>query len=376
MKIRQLTFRSFVFSLLSLILLSACSPQAVAEWQKINAPSVSVETKDLGQLYQAALDENKPLIVWAGGDEPDQLIGMENSFREFFPGIDLQLTVDLSKYHAAAIDDALNTGKPLPDVVMLQTLHDFPYWKDQGVLLPYKPLGWDAVYPEFRDEDGYYNGLFGVSFATIINTNSLSEADAPTEGIDFLAPSLKDQIILTYPHDDDAVLFQFHKLIEKYGWNYIDALLTQHPRWVRGTALPFHAVASGDYQTTFTAAHPIVAFPGMTTQLVLPESDHFLSWVQTGAILADAENKAAAKLWASWLLSEGFQSNWILWSVRSDIPGPGNFGTIFDHPNTDPLEFRSFMMDRAAVERFRLQLEEYIGPVEGITPLEQVWEGR
>ena len=34
-------------------------------------------------------------------------------------------------------------------------------------------------------------------------------ADAPKEYTDFVKPEFKDKIVLTYPNDDDAVLYQF-----------------------------------------------------------------------------------------------------------------------------------------------------------------------
>lgn len=55
------------------------------------------------------------------------------------------------------------------------------------------------------------------------------------------------------------------------------------------------------------------------------------------------------------------------------IEAPNGFGSIFDH-NTDPAGFAAFMKDRAAVERFRLQLYQIIGPVTGSAPLAALGE--
>ncbi len=48
-------------------------------------------------------------------------------------------------------------------------------------------------------------------------------------------------------------------------------------------------------------------------------------------------------------------------------------GSVFDY-NADPVGFVEFMNDRAGVERFRMQLEQIIGPVQGPPPLEAMVE--
>lgn len=56
-----------------------------------------VETKSLDELYKDALAEGGQLVVKAGGDEKNQQDGLVQDFQQQFPGITLNLTVDLSK---------------------------------------------------------------------------------------------------------------------------------------------------------------------------------------------------------------------------------------------------------------------------------------
>ncbi|MDX3388172.1 ABC transporter substrate-binding protein, partial [Streptomyces niveiscabiei] len=83
------------------------------------------ETRSLDELYRAALKEGGKLVVYAGGDTPTQQDGTKAGFKARFPGIDLTLIVDYSKYHDVRIDNQLATGTLVPDVVQLQTLQDF-----------------------------------------------------------------------------------------------------------------------------------------------------------------------------------------------------------------------------------------------------------
>ncbi|KAL3107958.1 hypothetical protein niasHT_012866 [Heterodera trifolii] len=53
----------------------------------------------------------------------------------------MEVIVDYSKFHGPRIDIQLDNNSLVPDVVQLQTLHDFPRWKKQDVLMQYKPNG-------------------------------------------------------------------------------------------------------------------------------------------------------------------------------------------------------------------------------------------
>ena len=76
-----------------------------------------------------------------------------------FPKVKVNFTVDLSKYHDSRTDlSYLITKKEIYDVAFLQTVHDFPRWKMQGRLLPYKVAPWNSIFPKARDPDGYFFG--------------------------------------------------------------------------------------------------------------------------------------------------------------------------------------------------------------------------
>ena len=183
----------------------------------VGVSAQEIETRSLDDLYAAAIEEGGTLIIWSGGDKPGQRDQILNAFRERFPKIDLQDKMDLSKYHDARFDLAVATGREVPDLLELQTLHDFDYWKEKQLLVQYRPLGWKTIYPDYKDPDGFWTGLYGVSFSNIVNISMIPEDQAPRDAMDYLNPALKGKIILTYPHDDDAVLYQFWHLQKKYG---------------------------------------------------------------------------------------------------------------------------------------------------------------
>lgn len=331
------------------------------------AGKVGAETRSLEELHKAAVTEGGRVIVYAGGDTAGQQDGIKKAFEQRFPGVTLDVIVDYSKYHEARIDNQITTKSLIPDIIQIQTLQNFPRWKAEGVLQPYKPLGWDKVYAPFKDKDGTFTGIFVDAFSNVVNTKLLpDEKSWPTEAKDYLRPEFKGKIVLTYPTDDDAVLFWFKRVVDKYGWDYVAALAKQDPIYVRGTQAPADMVERGEATVTFSTDGGLVPSEGAASLFVLPEADPFVAWPQQAAILKGAKHPEAAKLYLSWLLDKDTQKNvWYMWSVRTDVEPPKGYKPIWEYKNGDPTAFGKFLSDRGAVERFRSQIGLYLAEVKG-----------
>ena len=328
--------------------------------------------RHLRQLYRRALDEGGKLVIWAGGDSPTQEDGTKAAFNAAFPDIDLTIKVDLSKYHAPRIDRQLALGRGLElDLAQLQTLHDFDHWKRQGVLLPYKPSGWREVYDAYKDRDGAYVGVGVFSFGRVSNTTLVPDSQAPRDASDFLAPRFRDQLVFTYPNDDDAVLYAFYLVVRKYGWKYMEQLMALNPLFVRGAPAAIAAVASGQKLANFAGYAPLQTVPELPVRYSVPRTDQFMSWAQTAAIFRKARHPHAAKLYLTWQLTRERQAgpSSFQWPVRRDVAPPAGWDPITDY-NTSMTGFHRFMRDRAKVERFRGIVGTFVGPVQGPSPLE------
>lgn len=328
-------------------------------------PGPARETRTLDEMYQAALKEGGKLVVYAGGDVPDGNAGVEKAFRKRFPGIDIRIITDLSKYHDTRIDQQRARGRLECDVAHLQTMHDFDRWKAEGALEPYFPLGWEAVYPELKDPDGAFTAVMIYSFSNNVDS-SIPDVEAPRDALDYLHPRFKGKLVMTYPHDDDAVLFQFDRIVAKYGWDYIDRLMQQDVEWIRGTVPAGRIVQSGAKAATFTASGALASEEG--SRFLLPRENTFLAWPQMAVIFRESPNKEAARLYISWMLDpERIRAMPFQWVVRRDVENPGGYDPVFSY-NTDITAFRRFMADRGRVERLKGQFEHLIGPAVGANP--------
>lgn len=326
------------------------------------------EKSELETLYAKAKEEMKnskePFLVWAGGDAPNQQDMLRDQFRKRFPGIDIEIIVDLSKYHDLKVYQQLNDGLLEPDVVMLQTMNDFENWTKMGVLEPFKPEGFKHIREGYSDPDGHFIGAFIFAFLPQYAKSGLNFI--PKNYNDFLNPIFKDKLVLTPPHDDDAVLFVFDHIIQKYGVDYLHKLKAQNPAFVRGTAAPAALVGQKGYLGNIVG-YP--TYPNQPSEAFIPEDDFFITWPQRAAMFKLTKHKATAKLFLAYLASYEFQSSRGTWSTRTDVTDLGGLKPIEAYKNTDPLEFIIWMRDRKHIHELRALFTEIFGEVKGESPL-------
>ncbi|KAF1333217.1 Abc superfamily, partial [Globisporangium splendens] len=317
------------------------------------------ETKTLDQLYQDAIKEGGKLVVYHGGDTAGRQDRLRDAFMAVFPKINTTIIVDYSKYQDVRIDNQLATNNLVPDVVALQTLQDFPRWKNEGHLLHYKPANFSKIYDEFKDPDGAWYGYSVYSFTSTSNTTTLNGLPAPKTPLEIVDPMYKGLIASSYPHDDDAVLFLFSKYVEKYGWEWAAKFATQDVSFNRGTYV------QGDLVRAGTKA--IGVGGGGSHAAAVAGGYPFLAWAQRLAILKKSKNTAAAKLFVNWAFTEERQRTGAStgWTVRTDIPTTNGFPQVWDIDNAHVSEFAVFMKDRERVEIWKQTFALYFGEVQG-----------
>ncbi|TGO16586.1 hypothetical protein BTUL_0026g00390 [Botrytis tulipae] len=341
--------------------------------------NVPIDTSTLDELYQKALEEDGKLVVVSGGDAGVQGQSMQAAWAARFPKIALDFTVDLSKYHDSRIDRAYWANNETVDIAILQTLHDFQRWKEEERLLFYKPPTFADLYSGETDLDGAFLpvniGSFGI-FAW--DSTYVSASDAPTSYADLLDPKWKGKIVATYPNDDDAIGYLFSIIIEKYGFEWLDALAAQDVQWVRGTATPGFVIRDNHNNATRSASGSspkgrVLSFttypPSNETyfQMAQPAApEQHMAWAQTAAAFASTKRPATAKLFLAWVTSDEWQKASTSGSPRKSLDIGG---TVYTSNTTQTSQFRQFMQDRRRVEWWKLQYETTLGTAQGVSPL-------
>jgi ABC-type Fe3+ transport system substrate-binding protein len=209
----------------------------------------------LDQLYEKAKLEGA-LVFYSGGPAAPH----ENRAKEFmqkYPGITGSVTGGFSNVLNERIEKQIADRKLEVDMAFFQTVQDFVSWKQQGKLLAFKPEGFDQILPNFRDEDGSYMSLSANALTYAYNTSRVRPEDAPVSAQDFLKPMFAGKVITCYPADDDATLYLFHLIVQKYGWAWMDKYMASKPNFVQGHLPVARSVASGENITSFDASSSV-----------------------------------------------------------------------------------------------------------------------
>jgi ABC-type Fe3+ transport system substrate-binding protein len=321
------------------------------------------ETKTLDQLYDEAVAAGGNFILYAGGDHAAQADGVKNAFAQRFPKLKPTFVVDYSKYHDVRIDNQFANKNLIPDVVQIQTVQNFARWKSDGRLLNYKPAGFANLHEKFKDPDGAWIAIAVIGFSFMYEAGL---DGAPATPKDLVDAKWKGRIQSTYPHDDDAALYLYKLYVEAYGWDWLASLAAQDVQFARGSHTPAAAVNARQKAIGVGGSGSLLAPPAVVARWQVSDGHPFMAWGQRAAILKDAKNLAAAKLYLNWSISPERQSAAFNgWSVRTDIQPNGGLKPIWQYPNSNVDGFPAFMADRGLVERWRQTMALYFGEVKG-----------
>jgi ABC-type Fe3+ transport system substrate-binding protein len=313
----------------------------------------------LAELYEKAKAE-KEVVFYSGGPA----LPHENRaklFMQQFPGIEVKVTGGFSNVLNERIEKQMAEKKLAVDMAFFQTVQDFVKWKAQGKLLNFKPDGFDQIYPNFRDPDGAYMSLSANALTYAYNTTAVKAEDAPKSALDFLKPMFAGKVITVYPADDDAALYLFHIIVQKYGWDWMDKYMATKPNFVQGHLPVARSVASGENIATFDASSSVWPFRREgKLEVVWSPVDETPVFTLTGGIFKDAPHPNAAKLYLTWFLAKEQQSRVGSFSSRADVPPPEGFKPLTS--NKIANNYREFMIDEKLIDSLRKRMEAYTGP--------------
>jgi ABC-type Fe3+ transport system substrate-binding protein len=314
----------------------------------------------LAELYEKAKAE-KEIVFYSGGPAAPH----ENRARLFmqqYPGIEVKVTGGFSNVLNAEIEKQMAAKKLAVDMAFFQTVQDFVTWKQQGKLMSYKPDGFDQIYPNFKDADGTYMSFSANALTYAYNTAAVKTEDAPKSALDFLKPMFSGKLITCYPADDDATLYLFHVIIQKYGSDWMTKYTANKPNYVQGHLPVARSVATGENIATFDASSSVWEFrrQGKLDVVWSPE-DETPVFTLTGGIFKDAPHPNAAKLYMTWFLAKEQQSRVGSFSSRQDVAPPEGFKPLTSYKIAN--NYREFMVDQALIESLRKQMEGFTGPV-------------
>ena len=340
----------------------ALARMAVLAWVGAAWWGTPAGAQNLDALYAAAKAE-KTVVLWAAGPTaPHERAA--RAFEQQYPGITVSLTGGFSNVLNGKIEEQFRAQKVETDLAIFQTIQDFMAWDRRGLLLRFKPEGFDKIDNRSKDKDGAWIAVNKNPIFYGHNSQLVQQTDVPTLAIDFLRPKFKGKVITAYPSDDDATLFAFATVVQKYGWGYMSQYMKQQPKFVQGHLGVARSLASGESLVSFdsvVSSTLLVQREGGKVVVSGPTDDYLPIFFTAEAIFKDAPHPNAAKLYVSWYLSKAWQSQTGVYSSRSDVPPP---------PGLPPLSafrleerYAEFVSSENQLADLRRRFESYTGPV-------------
>jgi len=320
----------------------------------------AAHAETLAELYEKAKAE-KEIVFYSGGPAAPH----ENRaklFMQQFPGIAVKVTGGFSNVLNEKIEQQMAEKKLAVDMAFFQTVQDYVKWKGEGKLMLFKPEGFEQIYPNFKDPDGAYMSFSANALTYAYNKAAVKDEDAPKSAQDFLKPMFAGKVITCYPADDDATLYLFHVIIQKYGWGWMDKYTANKPNYVQGHLPVARSVASGENIATFDASSSVWEFRRQgKLEVVWSPQDETPVFTLTGGIFKDAPHPNAAKLYVTWFLQKEQQAKVGSFSSRSDVPAPEGFKPLTSYKIAN--NYREFMIGEKLIAELRRRMEGYTGPV-------------
>jgi ABC-type Fe3+ transport system substrate-binding protein len=290
---------------------------------------------------------------------------LAREFEQKFPGLAVTIEGGFSNVLNQSIEQQFKDGKLATDMALFQTAQDFVRWKQQGRMLAFRPEGFEAIDASFKDPEGAFIVWYVGTLSYAYNSRELTREAAPRSALDFLKSEFRGKMIACYPFDDDATLYLFHIIAQKYGSDYIDKYLANEPNWVQGHLSVSRAVAAGTNLATLDATTSTVLNlkkAGQPIEFLFSDVDSIPVYYSTAGIFKDAPHPNVAKLYLTWILEREQQSRIGTYSSRSDVPPP--------LPELKPLfsmnvanGYRDFVTNAALLTDLRRRFEAVVGPI-------------
>ena len=312
----------------------------------------------IDQLYEKAKAEGALTIYTGSG--PSAARAGADAFEKRFPGIKVEAHGGFSNVLDLDIDQQIKDKKITADYVQFQTIADYARWDKQGVLLHYKADGFDQVLPSMKAKNGAWAAVNAIPLFYGYNPDKVLAADAPLSALDFLKAQFRGKMVTAYPTDDDATLYDFYLITQRYGWGYMKKYMANQPYFIQGHRDVALQVKKGEHPLSFDMTNGSQTNgqtpDGGNVRIALPTTDKVPVFFTAGGILKNAPHPNAAKLYLTWMLSKEQQSRFpALYSPRKDMPAPTGLPPLTSAQFAN--DYRDFLGDgtRPAARRKRFE---------------------
>ncbi|KQT61879.1 MULTISPECIES: extracellular solute-binding protein [unclassified Aureimonas] len=314
------------------------------------------------ELEAAAKAEGK--VVFYTATDVTVAEKLADLFKQKYPGIAVQVERAGSERVFQRIGQEYSSGIYSADVIETSDAVHFEYFKREGWLEPMVPEEVAAKWPaDEKDPDGAFAAYRAHLSVLAYRTDLLPEAEAPKTWTDLLDPRFKGKMVKAHPGYSGTIMTATYVLSQLLGWEYFEKLGTQEVMQVQSSTEPPKKLGQGERALEVDGNEYNIfrlQDEGQPIKIVYPAEGTPLA-VGNAAVLKEAPNKNAAKLFYSFLFSKDAQQ------LNSDFGGLRSFHPdVKEKTGRTPLsEIKLLHSDPVAlepeIETIKANYEQYFG---------------
>jgi iron(III) transport system substrate-binding protein len=206
----------------------------------------------------------------------------------------------------------------------------------KGMLVKYKPKGWDKIPAHFKDPNGYWVAIDLYAAALVANTKVLQSKNLPMPKgwNDLLNPVYKDKLIMPNPASSGTGFLQVASLLvmldpdyknkpvaENKAWDFLKKLDKNMGQYIKSGSKPAKLTAAGEYAIglSFAFVYSSLKKKGFPVAMVLPEEGAGYE-LEANALLKGAKHEKAAKKFLDWAISKSAMNQYAKFKLGVTYP--------------------------------------------------------
>jgi iron(III) transport system substrate-binding protein len=237
----------------------------------------------------------------------------------------------------------------------------------KGMLVPYKPKGWDKIPDNFKDPKGYWTAIDLYAAAFVGNTKVLEKdgLSMAKSWNDLLKPGYKGKLIMPNPASSGTGFLQVasllvmldpdykNKPVEKNkAWDFLKELDKNMGQYIKSGSKPAKLTAAGEYAIgcSFAFVYSSLKKKGFPVVMALPEEGAGFE-LEVNSLLKGAKHEKAAKKFLDWAISKSAMKEYAKFKLGVAYPGiPGPKGLpALDTIKLAPMDFPWQSENRAKI---------------------------
>jgi len=267
--------------------------------------------------------------------ENEEVVDYLEFAKQELPDLDIQaIRLSTGELGARMLAEKDN---PQADCIWGWAVTNMSEFVPKGMLMPYKPTGWDKIPTEFKDPAGHWTAIDLYAAALVPNTKVLEakKLPMPKGWKDLLNPVYKDMLIMPNPASSGTGFLQVASLLvmldpdyknkpveENKAWDFLKELDKNMGQYIKSGSKPAKLTAAGEYAIgcSFAFVYSSLKKKGFPVALVMPEEGAGYE-LEANALLKGAKNEAAAKKFLDWAISKSAMERYAKFKLGVAYPG-------------------------------------------------------